>query len=258
MSANHHLGRRLDAFYATEAPPRAPDRVLDAAITTIETTRQRRAFIWAPRRSPGMHTFARFATAAVAVTVVGAIGYALLGPERTTDPGGVPALSDIVVTSANVPVGLTVYRTVRGAEALRTSGAVPADVVGLVDAIETSFDGDEEHEGDHEDLYRTFGAVFKTDADAGRAFDAAVVLHESADGWGLTAGTAHVERDPDLGLGDASVHYAQGSDYGHPEMSVYLWRIDNMVLHAVDFHPYDRPGVLASIVRGMDARARGR
>ena len=43
--------------------------------------------------------------------------------------------------------------------ALRTSGVVPADVVGLVDAIETSFDGDDDHEGDHEDLYRTFGAV---------------------------------------------------------------------------------------------------
>lgn len=118
---------------------------------------------------------------------------------------------------------------------------MPVDVVGLLDAIETSFDGDEDndgdHDGDHEDLYSTFGAVFETDVDSERGFDAAVVLHESADGWGLTAGTARVERDPDLGLGDASVHYAQGSDYGQPEISVYLWRVDNMLLHAVDFHP---------------------
>jgi hypothetical protein len=142
-------------------------------------------------------------------------------------------------------------------EALRTSGVVPADVVGLVDAIETSFDGDEDHEGDHEDLYGTFGAVFETDADAERAFDAAVVLHESTDGWGLTARTARVDGDPDLGLGEASVHYAQGSNYGYPEISVYLWRVDNVLLHAVDFHPYDRPDLLESIVRAMDARARG-
>ena len=191
------------------------------------------------------------------MAVVGAIGYATLGPDRTPDPRAVPALPNIVVTEANVPFGLTVHRTVRGVEALRTSGVVPADVVGVLDAIETSFDGDDEHEGDHEDLYGTFGAVFETVADAERAFDAAVDLHESADGWGLTAATARVVRDRDLGLGDESIHYAQGSDYGHPEISVYLWRVDNVLLHAVDFHPYERPDLLESIVRAMDARAKG-
>ena len=130
-----------------------------------------------------------------------------------------------------------------------------ADVVGLVDAIETSFDGDAEHEGDHEDLYGTFGAAFETVADAERAFDAAVVLHESADGWGLTAGQVLAS---DRGLGDASVRYAQGSDYGYPEIIVYLWRVDNVLLHAVDFHPYDRPDLLESIVRAMDDRAKER
>jgi hypothetical protein len=167
------------------------------------------------------------------------------------------ALPDIVVTETNVPIGLTVHRTVRGVDALRSSGVVPDDVVGLVDAIETSFDGDEDHEGDHEDLYGSFVAIFETDADAARAFDAAVDLHESADGWGLTAGQARVERNPALGLGDTAVHYAQGSDYGYPEISVYLWRVGNVLLHAVDFHPYDRTDLFESIVRSMDARARG-
>jgi hypothetical protein len=74
---------------------------------------------------------------------------------------------------------------------------------------------------------------------------------------GLTAGKARVERDPALGLGDTSVHDAQGSDYGYPEISVYLWRVDKVLLHAVDFHPYDRPDLLESIVRDMNARARG-
>jgi hypothetical protein len=204
-----------------------------------------------------MNTLARLATAAVALTVVGAIGYATLAPERTSDPGGVPALREIVVTEATVPSGLTVHLTVRGEDALRSSGVVPPDVAGFVDAIETSFDGDEDHEGDHEDLYKTFGALFETVADAQRAFDAAVLLHEADDGWDLTAGRARVERDPELGLGDAGVHYAQGFDYGNPEISVYLWRVDNLLLHAVDYHPYDRPALLESIVRAMDARASG-
>lgn len=252
-SSIHDLEGRLADYYASGAPLRAPDRVFEAALATIDTTAQRRAFLRAPRGSLGMNTLARFATAAVAVTVVGAVGFAIAGSDRTTDSASHPALQDIVVTEANVPFGLAVYRTVRGVDALRTSGVVPADIVGLVDAIETSFDGDEDHEGEHEDLYRTFGAAFETVADAERAFDAAVVLHESADGWGLT----RAERNPRLGLGEASVHYRQGSDYGYPEISVYLWRVDSMLLQAVDFHPYDRPDLLESIVRGMDARARG-
>jgi hypothetical protein len=204
-----------------------------------------------------MNGLARFATVAAAVIAVGAVGVAVVGTDREPEPHRGSALPDIVVTEANVPLGLSVHRTVRGVEALRTSGVVPADVVGLVDAIETSFDGDDDHEGDHEDLYGSFVAVFETDADAARAFDAAVVLHESADGWGLTAGQARVERNPALGLGDEAVHYAQGSDYGYPEISVYLWRVGRVLLHAVDFHPYDRSDLFESIVRSMDARARG-
>lgn len=203
-----------------------------------------------------MRTFAQFATAAVAVAVVGVIGSAFLGPREASDRGSVSALEHIVVTEATVPLRLTVHRTLRGVDALRAAGVVPADVRGFVDAIETSFDGDADHEGDHEDLYRTFAAVFESAADAERAFYAAVAFHESADGWGLTPGNGRLERQVGLGLGDASIRWAQGADYGHPEIIVYLWRVDNMLLHAVDFHPYDRPTLLESIVRALDARAR--
>ena len=37
MNANHDLERRLADFYATEAPPRAPDRVLESVLATIDT-----------------------------------------------------------------------------------------------------------------------------------------------------------------------------------------------------------------------------
>jgi hypothetical protein len=61
--------------------------------------------------------------------------------------------------------------------------------------------------------------------------------------------------DPDPGLGDESVLYVKGTDYGYPGLSVYLWRVDNVLLQAVDFHPYDRPGLLESIAMDMDSRA---
>ena len=51
---------RIADYYATEAPPRAPDRVLEAALATIDTTRQRRALIRMPWRFPIMNTTPRW------------------------------------------------------------------------------------------------------------------------------------------------------------------------------------------------------
>ena len=84
MNAHHDLERRLADFYDAEAPRQAPDRVLHAALVSIDTTRQRRVLIRVPRRFQMMNSFARLATAAVAAVVVGAIGLALaLGPLRS-------------------------------------------------------------------------------------------------------------------------------------------------------------------------------
>ena len=38
MNANHELERRLADFYASEAPQRAPDRVLESVLATSEIT----------------------------------------------------------------------------------------------------------------------------------------------------------------------------------------------------------------------------
>jgi hypothetical protein len=80
MSSNHDLERRIADYYASEPPPRAPERVHEAARVTIDTTRQRRVVIRVPWRFPIMHGFARLAAAAVAVIAVGAVGLALFGP----------------------------------------------------------------------------------------------------------------------------------------------------------------------------------
>jgi hypothetical protein len=92
MNANHELERRLADFYATEAPQRAPDRVLEAVLETSEITRQRRALIRLPWRFPIMNNVAKVAIAAVAVIAIGAVGLAVLRPGTSPGVGG-PALT---------------------------------------------------------------------------------------------------------------------------------------------------------------------
>jgi len=93
MTANHDLERRIADFYANEAPGRAPDWVLEQALTTIESTPQRRVLARAPWRIPTMNSYARVAIAAVAVIAVGAVGLAVLRPGQTPGVGGGPSPS---------------------------------------------------------------------------------------------------------------------------------------------------------------------
>ena len=44
MTARHDLERRIADFYSSEPALRAPDRVLADALTTIESSPQRRVF----------------------------------------------------------------------------------------------------------------------------------------------------------------------------------------------------------------------
>jgi hypothetical protein len=100
MNANHELDRRLADFYAGEAPQRAPDRVLEGALATIDRTSQRRALVRVPWRIPTMNTYARFAAAAVAVIAIGAVGFALLRPDTSPSVGGQPLASPSLLPPA--------------------------------------------------------------------------------------------------------------------------------------------------------------
>lgn len=93
MSANDELERRVADFYATEAQSRAPDWVLEQALATIDTTRQRRVLIRVPWRFPIMNTYARLAVAAVAVIALGGLGLLVLRPGQSGVGGGVPSPS---------------------------------------------------------------------------------------------------------------------------------------------------------------------
>jgi hypothetical protein len=91
MNANVDLERRLADYYATDAPQRAPDRVLQSVLDTTESTRQRRALIRAPWRFPTMNSYAKAAIVAVAVLAVGALSLAVLRPGTSPGAGGLAA-----------------------------------------------------------------------------------------------------------------------------------------------------------------------
>ncbi|HET7471668.1 MAG TPA: hypothetical protein VFJ71_00955 [Candidatus Limnocylindrales bacterium] len=86
MNAHHDLERRLADYYGEEAPRQAPDRVLHAALTSIETTRQRRVLIPALRRFHDMNASAKALVAAAAI-VVGVLALAVFGPSRPGSNG---------------------------------------------------------------------------------------------------------------------------------------------------------------------------
>jgi hypothetical protein len=102
MTANHDLERRVADFYATEALTRAPDRLLQQALATIDTTRQRRELGLVPRRFPRMNGYAKLAVAAVVALAVGAIGLTLLQPASGPGPSvGGPGPSASPTASAS-------------------------------------------------------------------------------------------------------------------------------------------------------------
>ena len=162
MTAKPELERRLSDYYSGEVSARAPDRVLHAALASIDITPQRRVLRLVPWRFHTMNTFARAAIAAVAVVVVGAGVLAVIGPGRGSGPGGVanptpprspslapspsapptpspsplPALtgsftSSVFGVSSAYPAGWTV----RPAAALWTSGLPPSCTQACADRI---------------------------------------------------------------------------------------------------------------------------
>ena len=99
MTANTSLERRIAEHYAIEPPLRAPDRVLHAALETIETTKQRRGLL-APWRFTSMNAYTKVAAAAVVAVAVAAIGLWQLGGIGNTTPSPTPIPSQTAVASA--------------------------------------------------------------------------------------------------------------------------------------------------------------
>lgn len=102
MTTDHDLESRLADFYAIEASPRAPDRVLQAALATIEDTRQRRAVLGLPWRLSNMNAYAKLAVAAVAVVAVVGVWLALMWG-GAAPPGEGPTASPPIPSSLPSP-----------------------------------------------------------------------------------------------------------------------------------------------------------
>lgn len=106
MTANTNLERRVADHYASEPPLRAPDRVLHAALATIETTQQRRGLL-ASWRFTDMNAYSKLAAGAVVVIAVAAIGlwqlggYGKIGPSPTPIPS--PVASPTAAANASQP-----------------------------------------------------------------------------------------------------------------------------------------------------------
>jgi hypothetical protein len=84
MTANQDLQRRVARHYETEPPMRAPDWVLQSALSTIESTRQRRG-LPALRRYPDLSNYTKLAAAAVVVLAAGGFALWQLGPGNPGD-----------------------------------------------------------------------------------------------------------------------------------------------------------------------------
>ena len=93
MSAYDDLERRIADFYSSETPTRAPDRVLESVLDSIDETKQRRVLIRVPWRFPNMNSFAKVAVVAVVVIAVGLVGLSFLRPASPSGVGGLPTAS---------------------------------------------------------------------------------------------------------------------------------------------------------------------
>jgi hypothetical protein len=96
MTRELDIDRILNGFLA-EGTNELADRVLDAALNDIDSTKQRRAW-WPPRRFPDMNSFARYAIAAAAVIAVVIVGYSFL-PGNSPGAGPTPTPTPIVSPS---------------------------------------------------------------------------------------------------------------------------------------------------------------
>jgi hypothetical protein len=92
MTPDRDLARRLTNHFAEEAPGIAPEWVLPSALSTIESTRQRRG-LFAPWRFNPMPMYAKLGAAAAAVVAVLAVAVWQLNPPGPGHPTSTPTPS---------------------------------------------------------------------------------------------------------------------------------------------------------------------
>jgi hypothetical protein len=169
MTSGQQFEQRVADLYTADGTQRAPDRVLLAALTTIETTPQRRVLARAPWRLQTMPSSMRLAIAAVAIVAVTAFAITRLFPiggvgtsVPTPIPTGVPTPSS---TPSPTPSEAPAVALPGGGRALspgRYAIQVPDSVVRVeLTVSEPGWDGNETYLGGRMSLsFWTVGNVY--------------------------------------------------------------------------------------------------
>ena len=93
MTGNDNFDQTLQTWLRHQAPPQAPDRVLDAALGRVEAASQRRG--WLQRLSGGTTTtlMVRAAAVAAGVVIAAIVGLQLINPLPDLGPSPIPSPS---------------------------------------------------------------------------------------------------------------------------------------------------------------------
>lgn len=229
----------------------APERFVLLAIGQAKRTPQRGA--WRAtleglimRLQPAAPILGVAAIAIAAIALYAVLSSSNVGnPVPTPRPVTTDELPGLVITAANAPEGLRVDQTLTGVQALVVGlppGGPVMDRTGFLDAAETELSSVAGDQG-----LATWAAVFETAKDAEAAYGYVVARHEAADGWGL----APIEGAS--ALGDERVVF-RGPAYGRDEATIYLWRVNNVVMAAIGVYGTDE-ALVRDVAAGMDARA---
>jgi len=241
----------------------APERFIWAALDDVERIAQRGAWLASLEGILMKLNLAGPIIGIAAVIVLAFAAYQLLGlnvggpgptptPLPTATAGAITEieLRSIIVTEASAPGGITVDGSPTvGAAALDVPvrpGGPTVDQAQFVDARMSNLNSTEAGG------YVSWAALFTTPAAAHQASLEMVTVHTSDTGWGMDAWT------DSPGLGDESSGFT-GAAYAFDDATLYLWRVDNLILAAVavgDVAVTDSGAAqLRSIADQMDLRA---
>jgi hypothetical protein len=252
MTRSRDTDRNVDRWM-DDGPTLVADRVIAAAMTEIQTTRQRGAQ-WAPLKEIFMtRKLAVMVVGLAAVIILGIAAYQLIpggglrigGPE-TARTVTVAELPGIVLAANQAPEGMTHDGTYQGRDTLlrpiiSVQGADAAPYIeqpGFVDGRYSEF-------SDGVSGLLSWAALFESVEDAERARGLYAGELQSPDGYALDTVEA-------IELGDAGSYYdADAQD----SVQVYLWRVENLVLAAATYGEFDSDR-LRSIAEQTDVRAR--
>jgi len=250
MTNDRDLDRTL-ARWMDDGPTVVADRVVEAALTDVHTTRQRGARL-APLKELFMTMKPAAAIGAIAiVAVLGITAYQVfIGGEAglggpSTRVLTADDLPQIVLSAADAPTGMELDQTV----------GEPGDVLlrPIVDRTDANVQRAASQPGFVEGLYSEFSnptsgvlswaALFDTVEHA----QAAVALYDEE----VRSDTGHaLTTVEEVALGDEGSHYTSDDDV----TQVYLWRVGTMVMAVANFGEVD-PEELSAIAQTMDDRA---